>query len=514
MIYRVQQLLRFVATVAITVLPAFPALLTSASADAAGALDASFGSGGRASYALNGGSQSSAQAVAMLPAGKMLLVGFCTSQAAADYCLRRLNANGSTDSTFATNGESVIDWGGQDFPFTIAVAPDGKIIVGGGCNGSSCLVRYTASGGLDLSFGVSGKMNTGMIRVRDLRVRGDGKIAYVGECFGSGNYRFCVGRANANGTLDAIFNSGSVLSFLPNGVAVGKSATSGAMAIAADGSVYAVGGCDAGSATTNYQFCVAKVTPAGLLDTTFGASGSMTTPVLGVFDYANSAALQTDGKLLVGGTCKVSSATSETRQCVVRYNATGFDGTYGNGQGYVAVALGSSSTATGLTLFALPDGKSLIIGFCSSSAQSCATRLRDDGTPDPTFNGAGTVWTLLADPATVPAQTTRYVNGGALYGNDKLVLFGYCGPSSDANAYSACLARMIIDAPSGQRCTPDFDGDGQFSASTDGLILLRIMLGMNVSTAINGAINPAGSRNTSTLVRDYLFTHCGINAPL
>lgn len=508
MIHRLRLFMRF-ATVA-----AFGALLLGASVHAAGALDVSFGSGGRASYVLNGGSQSTAQAMAMLPEGKMLLVGSCTSQAAADYCLRRLNANGSTDTTFATSGESVIDWGGQDFPFTIGVMPDGKVIVGGGCNGSSCLVRYTASGGLDLGFGVSGKMNAGMIRVRELRVRGDGKIAYVGECFGSGSYRFCVGRANANGTPDASFNGGSVLSFLPSGVAVGKSATSGAMAIAADGSVYAVGGCDAGSATSMYQFCVAKVTPSGALDATFGASGSMTTPVLGVFDYANSAALQTDGKLLVGGTCKVSAAASETRQCVVRYGNTGFDGTYGNGLGYATVALGGSSAATGQSLFALPDGKSLIVGFCASSAQSCASRLRDDGTPDPTFNGAGTAWTLLADPGTVPAQTTRYVNGGALYGNDKLVVFGYCGPSSDSSTYSACLARIIIDAPSGQRCTPDMDGDGQFSATSDGLILLRVMLGMNVSTAINGAINPAGSRNTNVLVRDYLFTHCGINAAL
>lgn len=85
----------------------------NAIAHAAGALDATFGSGGRAGYALKNSTQSTAQAMAMLPEGKVLVVGACTSQAAADYCLRRLNADGSTDTTFATAGESVIDWAGR-----------------------------------------------------------------------------------------------------------------------------------------------------------------------------------------------------------------------------------------------------------------------------------------------------------------------------------------------------------------------------------------------------------------
>ena len=88
------------------------------------------------------------------------------------------------------------------------------------------------------------------------------------------------------------------------------------------------------------------------------------------------------------------------------------------------------------------------------------------------------------------------------------------GPTSNSSIDSACLARIIFYAPSDQRCTPDVDGDGQFSATTDGLIVLRVMFGMNVSAAINGAINAAGSRNSNVLLRDYLLTHCGINPVL
>ena len=84
------------------------------------------------------------------------------------------------------------------------------------------------------------------------------------------------------------------------------------------------------------------------------------------------------------------------------------------------------------------------------------------------------------------------------------------GPTSNSSTDSARLARIIIYAPSDQRCTPDVDGDGQFSATTDGLIVLRVMFGMNVSAAINAA----GSRNSNVLLRDYLLTHCGINPVL
>ena len=82
----VHRLCRFMRCATVAAVSTLSALLISLSAHAAGALDVSFGSGGRASYALNGGSQSSAQALAVLPEGKMVLVGFCTSQAAADYC--------------------------------------------------------------------------------------------------------------------------------------------------------------------------------------------------------------------------------------------------------------------------------------------------------------------------------------------------------------------------------------------------------------------------------------------
>lgn len=87
-------------------------------------------------------------------------------------------------------------------------------------------------------------------------------------------------------------------------------------------------------------------------------------------------------------------------------------------------------------------------------------------------------------------------------------------PQQQLKHRQRCLARIIIDAPSGERWTPEVDGNGQFSATTDGLIVLRVMFGMNVSAAINGAINAAGSRNSNVLLRDYLLTHCGINPVL
>lgn len=54
----------------------------------------------------------------------------------------------------------------------------------------------------------------------------------------------------------------------------------------------------------------------------------------------------------------------------------------------------------------------------------------------------------------------------------------------------------------------DLDGDGQIHATTDGLMLNRIMLGQT-GTAVASAAEPGSPRNTWPLIRDYLNANCG-----
>ncbi|HLM60128.1 MAG TPA: FG-GAP-like repeat-containing protein [Pyrinomonadaceae bacterium] len=140
----------------------------------------------------------------------------------------RFNTNGSLDSTFDGDGRlelpsSII--GGTSN--AIAVQPDGKIIGGGnvsGFQGNSdfCLVRLNANGTLDTTFDGDGAavVNIGLPAfsatitndvIRDIVIQPNGKIVAVGYTFLDNVSRhISVARLNPNGSLDTTFGRGGV----------------------------------------------------------------------------------------------------------------------------------------------------------------------------------------------------------------------------------------------------------------------------------------------------------------
>ena len=103
--------------------------------------------------------------------------------------------------------------GADDFVYATALQPDGKIVVGGsfttlGGQPRSCIGRLNADGTLDTGFnpGAGGLAYHG---VQCLAVQPDGKIVVGGnfETLG-GQPRRCIGRLNSDGTVDPSFNPG------------------------------------------------------------------------------------------------------------------------------------------------------------------------------------------------------------------------------------------------------------------------------------------------------------------
>lgn len=82
------------------------------------------------------------------------------------------------------------------------------------------------------------------------------------------------------------------------------------------------------------------------------------------------------------------------------------------------------------------------------------------------------------------------------------------GTAADIGAYEATLT-----ATSAVGCGFDLDGDGSLLATTDGLMLARIMLGYGGDAVTSGAINTAGSRPDWASVKSYLNTNCGFSLP-
>ena len=79
------------------------------------------------------GASDEASALVVQPDGKILVAGSSTLGGDADVALARYNANGSLDTSFASDGMTRVDIasGSSDFGRGLAIQPDGKILVAG-----------------------------------------------------------------------------------------------------------------------------------------------------------------------------------------------------------------------------------------------------------------------------------------------------------------------------------------------------------------------------------------------
>jgi uncharacterized delta-60 repeat protein len=237
-----------------------------------------------------------------------------------DFCIARFNSNGTFDTTFGSSGKVIQPIGSSnDFGSSLVIQPDGKILLGGSCyNGSDddfCIARFNSNGTtLDNSFGNSGKVIQPIGSSYDsgisLAIQPDGKILLGGYCYNGSDRDFCIARFNSNGTtLDNSFgNSGKVIQDIGSAIDEGHS-----LAIQSDGKILLGGSCYNGS---DYDFCIARFNSNGTLDTSFGSSGKVIKPIGSGDDEVSSIAIQPDGKILLGGNC---SNGSNDDFCIARF---------------------------------------------------------------------------------------------------------------------------------------------------------------------------------------------------
>jgi uncharacterized delta-60 repeat protein len=139
--------------------------------NADGSLDSSFGSGGKVFRLFDGDNSTLVEvggaAVTRLSTGKIMIAMSRFSSNTGNHVeLVRLNANGTPDTTFASNGQTVYNASNATAGIGrwLAEAPDGKLVVGGvttNCTGGPCylgfyLLRFNADGTIDTTFGTNG----------------------------------------------------------------------------------------------------------------------------------------------------------------------------------------------------------------------------------------------------------------------------------------------------------------------------------------------------------------------
>ncbi len=221
-----------------------------------GTLDNSFDSDGiQSSIAFN------IRAIVLQPDGKMVLGG-------GNFELWRLNTNGSSDITFGNSGSNSINVAAADeYISDLTLQPDGKILAAGNCRTSFgtndqkfALVRLLADGNLDISFDSDGivitTMNSSDI-CRSIALQPDGKILLAGNAIPSNNYS--IARYDNTGVLDPTFDGdGKVFTSIST-----SNDEANSLVLLSDGKFMVSGGSmDPNSGS--YNISIAKYNPNGM----------------------------------------------------------------------------------------------------------------------------------------------------------------------------------------------------------------------------------------------------------
>ena len=327
---------------------------------------------------------------------------------------------GALDTSFGAGGKSITNIGADDYAEAMAVQPDGKLVVAGHANMGGAtgtdfvLVRYQRDGAIDTTFGTAGKVSTDIAGGSDqafaIALQADGKIVVAGSSDVSPKGKsFALVRYNADGSLDASFGTGGkvVTSF------GSQSDTAYAVAVQADGRIVAGG--HTNTALRGIDFALARYQTNGALDTSFGNNGQVITPVHGLNarDSIYALALQTSG-----GETKIVAAGGEGDFTIVRYNANGsVDAGFGIGQ-RLDGAFGSVIGAA-RAVIVTAENKIVVTGHVDHDF--ALLQLSEDGIADESFGGSGRVITKVSATnwdeahAVVRQADGKLVVGGWVY---------------------------------------------------------------------------------------------------
>lgn len=303
------------------------------------------------------------------------------------------------------------------------------------------------------------------------------KILIAGTTAAAASLDFALLRLNADGGRDTGFNGGSGNGFVRTDFVPGASNSidhARAIARQSDGRIVVAGH------TGTIDFALARYTPEGALDPTFGTGGIVTTNI-NLIDRAYALAIDASDRIVVVGQ---ATGTSEDF-AVVRYLASGqpdpsFNGgDVNNTTGAVRTNFSLNRDDRAQAVAIQPDGK-IVVGGHANRGLFAVARYNPDGSLDTGFgSGTGMVTTNLG----VGGEGTALV----IQSTGEIVLAGHFGVGSGTNF---ALVRYLSNG------TPDpgFDGDGIVTTDIGGNDNRIYAMTLDAS----GRIVVAGSSNNGT----------------
>ena len=349
---------------------------------------------------------------------------------------------GSLDPTFSGDGKLTTAIGGKnDYASSMGIQADGKIVVAGytdnGSNYDFALVRYNTDGSLDTSFSGDGKLTTDFGSNNDyatsLAIQTDGKIVVAGDALIGSTYCFALARYNSDGSLDTTFDSDGKLTTIMGG----SDDWAQSAAIQADGKIVVAGYVRNGS---NYDFALARYTNNGTLDATFDGDGRLISPITSYNDFAYSMVIQSDGKIVVGGQAVSTSADS----VLARYTSNGtLDTTFDYDGKLISDIGGAGSEDRVMSVAIQSDGKIIAAGFTGAwpSGYFALARYTSNGSVDTSFGNDGKLTT--ANSVTGSSQCV------GIQADGKIVLAGISTPYMLSSVTDFALARYTSNGTLG-----------------------------------------------------------------
>jgi uncharacterized delta-60 repeat protein len=258
--------------------------------NANGTLDSTFGTNGVLSYSTG----TFFSKVVLQPDGRIVVAGTGgTNQMAA-----RFLPDGTPDNTFGNNGFKILsNPAGNSAGYSIALQADGKIVLGGALTSPSTsylITRLNANGSPDTAFDDDGYKSIALSGTESdafvsIAVKSDGRIAAMGN-------KNILYQLNANGSLDIGFDSDGSRSAL-NG-----SSDSRRMIVSASGRITVVGFPTLTFGNGPFNYRVARYLPNGTPDTNFSGDGFLDINATGyAYDGADAVGFDMQGRLFIAG---------------------------------------------------------------------------------------------------------------------------------------------------------------------------------------------------------------------
>ena len=317
-----------------------------------GALDSGFGTGGRIVQM----DETLVREIEPLPNGQYLRLAFLNF--ASSSSLERFNADGTLDSSFSAD----LNIGTFTSPYKLAVRPDGKIVVlltEFNVGEQPWLLRLNANGTRDTTFGTNGASpinlrRLGSAAIANLHVLPDNRIllgGYASSLGGpqGGNIAWAA-LLDENGYFDRRFGIQGVFRMVfANSMAVTDSL------VQADGKIILVG---FARPAMRAHLLLIRLTTRGRRDTSFGQNGVVIAPSVAPesYDLAQTGQIMNDGRIIVAGS-HAATIFDRADFLIARFSSTGVM------ESHAVTRFTPDFDAAAFDVFIQSDGKPIVAGY-------------------------------------------------------------------------------------------------------------------------------------------------------